>query len=181
MPSYSFDGSKIVFVSFRDGNAEIYTMNSDGSNQTRLTNTSDNELEPSFTPDGQRITFRNGTTGGLFTIRTNGTDLTPLTNTASTSHAKPSFALQADGDGDGVGDACDITRCDLDSDGDIDSVDIRAITRLRGQTVPPADPRADADSNGIINVNDSRACTLQCTFPRCRTSAPAPARTAAKR
>ena len=30
--------------------------------------------------------------------------------------------------------------CDLDSDSDIDSNDIRAITRLRGKTVPPAQP-----------------------------------------
>ena len=28
---------KIVFYSTRDGNPEIYTMNSDGSNQTRIT------------------------------------------------------------------------------------------------------------------------------------------------
>src|SRR5687767_5567570 len=37
-PQYSFDGSKIVFVSNRDGNNEIYVMNQNGSNPTRLTN-----------------------------------------------------------------------------------------------------------------------------------------------
>ena len=37
-PSFSPDGSKIAFSSDRDGNYEIYVMNADGSNQTRLTN-----------------------------------------------------------------------------------------------------------------------------------------------
>ncbi len=166
MPSYSFDGSKIVFVSFRDGNAEIYTMNSDGSNQTRLTNTSDNELEPSFTPDGQRITFRNGTTGGLFTIRTNGTDLTPLTNTASTSHAKPSFALQADGDGDGVGDACDNCSLsnpdqnDTDMDGVADACDNCSAVANPTQANNDGDALGDAcdlddDNDGILDTGDN--------------------------
>lgn len=79
---------------------------------------------------------------------------------------------QEDGDGDGVGDACDVLKCDMDSDGDIDSRDIRAITRLRGQTVPPAPSTADVDDNGRINVNDSRGCTLRCTRPKCAVSAP---------
>ena len=30
-------GPKMAFTSFRDGNAEVYIMNADGSNQTRLT------------------------------------------------------------------------------------------------------------------------------------------------
>lgn len=36
-PVVSPDGSKILFRSNRDGNEEIYVMNADGSNQTRLT------------------------------------------------------------------------------------------------------------------------------------------------
>src|SRR5438045_9764134 len=36
-PAWSADGSKLAFVSDRDGNAEIYVMNVDGSRQTRLT------------------------------------------------------------------------------------------------------------------------------------------------
>ena len=36
-PSWSPDGTKIVFDSDRDEFIEIYMMNSDGSNQTRLT------------------------------------------------------------------------------------------------------------------------------------------------
>ncbi len=75
---------------------------------------------------------------------------------------------QEDSNGNGIGDACEGGKCDLDKDGDIDKADIRVITGLRGQLSPPADSNADADGNGRINVNDARACTLQCTRPRCR-------------
>jgi len=37
-PDWSPYGSKIVFVSERDGNSEIYLMNTDGSGQTQLNN-----------------------------------------------------------------------------------------------------------------------------------------------
>jgi len=37
-PAFSPDGSRIAFVSQRDGNAEIYIMNADGTGSTRVTN-----------------------------------------------------------------------------------------------------------------------------------------------
>jgi Tol biopolymer transport system component len=37
-PSWSPDGTQIVFSTNRDGNYELYVMNADGSNETRLTN-----------------------------------------------------------------------------------------------------------------------------------------------
>ncbi len=57
-PDFSPDGAKIVFVSFRDNNNEIYTMNADGSNQTRLTENFVVDVEPVFSPDGSKIAFR---------------------------------------------------------------------------------------------------------------------------
>jgi hypothetical protein len=47
-PAWSPDGSKIVFVSERDGNAELYVMNANGSNEERLTNTPYWETHPSW-------------------------------------------------------------------------------------------------------------------------------------
>ena len=39
-PVYSPDGTKIAFVSVRDGNGEVYAMNADGSGQVNLTHDS---------------------------------------------------------------------------------------------------------------------------------------------
>ncbi len=50
---------KIAFYSFRDGNGniEIYTMDSDGGNQTRLTFNEAKDITPTWSPNGQQIAF----------------------------------------------------------------------------------------------------------------------------
>ena len=48
---------KIVFQSNRDGNTEIYTMNSDGTNQTRLGFDYGPNSMPVWSPNGQQIAF----------------------------------------------------------------------------------------------------------------------------
>jgi hypothetical protein len=48
-PAFSPDGKKIAFSSYRDGNAEIHTMNAaDGSGQTNLTNDSAYDANPDW-------------------------------------------------------------------------------------------------------------------------------------
>ena len=48
---------KIAFYSNRDGNYEIYTMDADGSNQTRLTFNEAPDIWPAWSPNGQQIVF----------------------------------------------------------------------------------------------------------------------------
>ena len=44
---------KIAFVSTRDGNEEIYVMEADGTNETRLTTEPGRDIHPMFSPDGR--------------------------------------------------------------------------------------------------------------------------------
>lgn len=49
-PTWSPDGRKIAFVSDRDFNNEIYIMNFDGSNQTRITYNNADDNHPNWSP-----------------------------------------------------------------------------------------------------------------------------------
>ena len=49
-PVWSPDGRKIAFVSFRDGNGEVYVMTADGSGQRNLTRSPRNEGPPAWSP-----------------------------------------------------------------------------------------------------------------------------------
>ena len=47
-PAWSPDGSRILFVSERDGNAELYVMDANGGNLQRLTHTPEWESWPTW-------------------------------------------------------------------------------------------------------------------------------------
>ncbi len=60
-PRLSPDGKTVAFASARDGNYEIYTMNaSDGSNQTRRTESVTNDRSPAWYPDGLHLAESRG-------------------------------------------------------------------------------------------------------------------------
>jgi len=63
MPVFSPDGTRIAFVTNRDGNTEIYVMNRDGSNVRRLTNHPAYESTPTWSPNGQQIAFTSDRSG----------------------------------------------------------------------------------------------------------------------
>ncbi|MGQ9627517.1 MAG: TolB family protein [Anaerolineae bacterium] len=56
-PAPSPDGSRIAFMSMRDGNWEIYIVNSDGTGLRRLTSNSANDGLPTWSPGGGSIAF----------------------------------------------------------------------------------------------------------------------------
>ncbi|MFI5280076.1 MAG: BamA/TamA family outer membrane protein [Gemmatimonadales bacterium] len=56
-PSFSPDGSKIVFTGFSGGWSDLYIVDADGQNLRRLTNDANADLMPQWSPDGRTIAF----------------------------------------------------------------------------------------------------------------------------
>ncbi|NDJ78988.1 MAG: hypothetical protein GYB65_22280 [Chloroflexi bacterium] len=80
---------ELVFVSERDGNAELYAMQADGSNLRRLTNNPALDAFPTWSPDGARIAFMSERDGNaeLYVMQADGSNVVRLTdNPASDSY-----------------------------------------------------------------------------------------------
>ena len=83
----------LVFVSSRDGDYAIYSMNADGSREQRLTRDEEGDastpqgrffqVEPAWSPDGRRIAFASKRSGNfdLYVMRVDGTGTRRLTST----------------------------------------------------------------------------------------------------
>jgi len=59
-PAWSPDSAKMAFTSRRDGNVEIFVIDADGSNETRLTDNPADDVDPQWSPDGSKIVFSSG-------------------------------------------------------------------------------------------------------------------------
>ncbi len=62
-PEASPDGGQIAFMSHRDGNWEVYVVNSDGSGLARLTTDPANDGLPTWSPDGRTLAFLSDRSG----------------------------------------------------------------------------------------------------------------------
>lgn len=74
---------RIVFQSNRTGKFQIYVMRADGTNITRLTHDSANDVGAAWSPDHSKIAFVSDRSGHqeLYVMNANGTGVTQLTNT----------------------------------------------------------------------------------------------------
>lgn len=95
-------GDKIAFVSYRDGNAEIYVMDADGTNQINLTNNTAGDYGPIWSPDGTKIAFRSGGDGNIHVMDADGSNQNNLMAGGdypswSPNGAKIAFASYRDG------------------------------------------------------------------------------------
>src|SRR5437016_14627292 len=57
LPAVAARSGRIAFTSDRDGTKQIYLMNADGSNPTRLTRGPASNSNAAWSPDGTKITF----------------------------------------------------------------------------------------------------------------------------
>ena len=78
-PAVSPDGRTIVFQSDRTGEQHLWRMNSDGSNQTQLTN-GDAERNASISPDGKWVYYNSSTDSSLWKVALDGGQPVKLTN-----------------------------------------------------------------------------------------------------
>ena len=74
--------AKIVFISLRDENWEIYKMDADGGNQTRLTHNKVDDYAPVWSPNGRQIAFERYQDGNweIYVMDTDGRNQRNLTN-----------------------------------------------------------------------------------------------------
>ncbi len=94
-PTWSPDGSRIAFVSDRDGNQDIWVMDSDGQNLANLTHEAAKDYSPAWSPDGQWIAFasvRDVPYWELYLMRPDGSDVQRLTWWEDASDWSPTWS-----------------------------------------------------------------------------------------
>ncbi len=96
-PSFSPDGSKIVYTSKKSGNEEIWAMNADGSGKVQLTDLNASIAgRPRYSPSGDKIAFYSSSTasGGdslqVYIMDPNGSN--PQQITTSGNNIEPAWS-----------------------------------------------------------------------------------------
>ena len=142
---------KIAFQSNRDGNEEIYSMDPDGSNQTRLTINFAEDEEPAVSPDGTKIAFRSNRAADtdpndfdIFVMNSDGSGAPILLTTSTAFEGAPSFSP----------DGTKITFVSFrDGNGEIYVMDTdpntNDATRLTNDSAPDSQPAFSPDGKKI--------------------------------
>lgn len=142
-PSLSPDGTRIAFTNNRDGNNEIYMMNTDRTSATRLTNNPAGDDAPAYSLDGRIgfVRFENANRD-VYLMNANVTDQTRLTNhlavdlmpTFSPDGTKIAFTTDRSGDRE-----INVTNTD-DTSGALNLTDNPRSTTWRSGAHPGSDP-----------------------------------------
>src|SRR5436189_233165 len=81
-PRWSPDGKLVLWVSTRNKNPDLYTVDAEGKNEKRLTTDPAYDLHPAWKPDGKQIAFASGRSGRqkIHLINADGTEVKKLTD-----------------------------------------------------------------------------------------------------
>lgn len=79
-PELSPDGKKIAFYSNRDGDYDIYTVNTDGTDLKNITNNDSGDFMPKWSNDSKQICYSSDEAGftGVYIINFDGTEKTQI-------------------------------------------------------------------------------------------------------
>ncbi len=91
-PSWSPDGSRLVFQSNKSGDWVLYTMNADGSDVAALTEDQFRSVGPVWSPDGTLILYVSNNEDeweDLWVVHPDGTGKRNVTNTLSVNESHP--------------------------------------------------------------------------------------------
>lgn len=82
LPAWSPDGKRVAYIASIDGNVDIYSMRSDGTDVRRLTTDPARDSEPSWSPDGSHIVFSTlrDIASHVYTMRADGTEQLRIPN-----------------------------------------------------------------------------------------------------
>jgi Tol biopolymer transport system component len=91
-PKWSPEGTRIAFVSYRDGPLNIFTMDPDGGGVVNVSRGSASDYEPDWSPDGGKMVFRSsrdGQPGDFYVMDADGANQTRLTFTPTVHKHDP--------------------------------------------------------------------------------------------
>jgi hypothetical protein len=93
-PSWSPDATRLAFATKRDGNWEIYVMDRDGGNLTRLTDDPSDDTNPAWSPDGSRIAFESTREGyaEIYVMAVGGGEAVNISNAPFSSEHGPTWS-----------------------------------------------------------------------------------------